>query len=95
MKVIIVVKLEISDHNGYCSEDECVYKKMHMRYIRKIPNENINKDLDDPYWINLLPEPLINNYGSGYCELSKECTDNGLGYHEYKYNILKIIIIDD
>ena len=95
MKVMIVVKLEISDHGGYCSGAECEYVCKNTRYIRKIPDEDINKDINDPYWLKLLPEPQINDYGSGYCELSKECSDNGLGYHEYKYTILKIIILDN
>lgn len=49
MKVLLIVQLEISDHDGYCSGEECVYKSKNIRYIRKIPNENINKSVEDPY----------------------------------------------
>jgi hypothetical protein len=91
MKVMIIVKLEISDHDGYCSDNECIYKSMNRRYMRNIPDENINKQLDDPYWTSLLPEPTINYSVSGYCELSKECSEHYLGHHEYKYTVKKNI----
>ncbi len=94
MKVLLIVKLEISDHDGYCSGGECEYICKRIRYIRTIPDENVNKSVEDPYWISLLPEPNINMYGSGYCELSEECIKNDIGYHEYRYTILKIIIIN-
>jgi len=91
MKVMIIVKLEIADHDGYCSGNECIYEKKELRYMRNIPDENINKPTDGHYWIKLLPEPTINYYGSGYCDITKECTEHGLNHHEYKYTVRKII----
>ncbi len=67
MKVMIIATLEISDHDRWCSGEEFIYEIKNRRYMRTIPDENINLDKSHPYWISLLPIPKINEDGSYYC----------------------------
>ncbi len=90
---MILAKLEISDHDGYCSGNECVYKSKNKKYIRTIPEDKVNKPINDPYWIELLQCSNINNTGSYNCKLSRQCIERNLGFHEYKYTIRKLIFI--
>ncbi len=93
MKVMIIAKLETSDHYGECINNECIYQKVKRNYMRNIPDEHINKSINDPYFIILLPKPTLNNIGSSICNLSKEC--NNIGHHNYKYTVRKIIYYDN
>jgi hypothetical protein len=88
-KVKITVKLEISDHDGYCSGSESEYTYVIKKYIRHIKTSNISQ-YNDSFWINLLPEPKINYWGSFYCDLSEDSKKHKLGKHEYRYTIKKV-----
>jgi hypothetical protein len=102
LKAKITAKLETSDHDGYCSDEDCEYEVKTVSYIVDLPDQynsypegkikNINQF--DNKWINLLPEPELNGYGSMYCCVSDECEAHGLYKHDYKYTILSVEIIN-
>lgn len=107
-KVLITVLLEISDHDGYCSGEECEYESKQIVHLCDVPEEyenceigTLNKnDLSDEkwsqYWIDYLPE--YNDFavcaGSYYCDLSKDCENAELERHDSKYTILSVEIVD-
>ena len=102
LKAKIIAKLETSDHDGYCSGGECEYEVKTVTYIIEVPCEYKNYPVGklnnfDEYgidWDKLLPEPDLNNYGSGYCDLSDECDNNNLDKHDYRYTIISIELIN-
>lgn len=99
MKALISYKLETSDHDGYCSGNECEYECKIDKIIVDVPYQYKSHPLgtiDDPEeynWIQLLPEPELND-GSCYCELADDCVLHGLGIHDYKYTILSVVLVD-
>ncbi len=102
-KIQINAKLYKSDHNGYCSDNECELELSIVNYIIDIPREYINYpegdilEIDQDYWIKFLPEQKINSSGSYYCINSTSSICNGLGIHDYKYiiNSVKIFKSND
>ncbi len=92
MKFKIVAKLEISDHDGWCSGGECEYTHTIKNYIVNIPDEEYYDGIN---LINFLPTPEINTWGSYYCDLSDESKKNNLSNHDYKYTIVKAVILDN
>lgn len=102
MKVKIISKLETSDHDGYCSGEECEYECKHVTHIIDVPEEYkshpkgiIDIEDNDYDWTQLLPEPELNTHESYYCDNSEESEQCGLGKHEYRYTILRVEIIAD
>ncbi len=95
MKVKIKAKLEIADHDGYCSGGECEYSCSIKEYIIDAPyyTPNDTSKLNLQYLINLLPTPKIDTWGSGYCDLSDECKLNDLDKHSHKYTILEVNVL--
>jgi hypothetical protein len=102
MKAKITTQLETSDHDGYCSGEDCEYEVQTHSYIVDLPDQFKNYSEGklnnfDKYnfeWDLLLPEPKLNNDGSFYCNLSKESETHGLNRHDYRYTIISIEIID-
>ncbi len=92
MKVKITAKLEISDHDGWCSGSECEYTHTIKTYIVNISDEEYYDGID---WIIFLPTPEINTFGSYYCDLSDESEKNNLSNHDYKYTIVNVVILDN
>lgn len=94
-KVKVKAKLEIADHDGYCSGGECEYSCSIKEYIIDAPyyTPNDTSDLNLQYLIDLLPEPKIDTWGSGYCDLSDECKLNDLYKHSHKYTILEVTVL--
>ena len=96
MKAKITAKLEISDHDGYCTDNECDYECSTVIKIIDVPQEYKNNkqgkicDVNDYDWIQFLDIPELNYSGSRACEVSSECQENGLGNHEYKYTIISV-----
>ncbi len=86
-KFKVKAKLEISDHDGWCSDNECNYNSFIKKYIIYAPADYKYNNKND--LITLLPVPDI-NYGSDYCDLNNNCKKNNLERHEYKYTILKV-----
>ena len=95
----ITAQLETNDHDGYCSDEDC-------KYTRKIVKANIvvpEQYKDHPVgqientreykWANHLPLPEVNVQGSGYCKFNKP--KRGVGQHKYRYNIMKVEIVEN
>ena len=97
----ITAQLETNDHDGYCSSEECEYKKKIVKMNIVVPDrcclypvgEIKNEYLDDYKWANHLPVPEVNVEGSEYCRY--HCPEGGVGKHEYRYTIKKVNIIEN
>lgn len=119
LKLEITANLETSDHDGYCSGEECQYEKREIEKIkyvnldedRELKNflENKYKDLLKNFFLfeeileikdinNNIWEKYLNDErpgshrGSGYCRITKEFCEAGLGHHDYNFQILKVKI---
>jgi hypothetical protein len=96
-KIKIFATLETSDHDGYCSGNECEYKCEEVEHIIDLSGQlhmlnNIDECKDD--FDKYLPCPELGD-GSGYCFLDEKCVNSGLGKHDYKYTIRKIEVVDE
>jgi hypothetical protein len=97
----ITATLETNDHDGYCSSEECEYKKKIVKVNIAVPDrcclypvgEIKNEYLDVYKWANHLPVPEVNVEGSEYCRFVKP--EGGVGKHEYRYTIKKVNIIEN
>ena len=101
----ITAKLEMNNHDGYCSGDECQYTKKIVKANIVVPDEF--KDFPvgrcdkrkrrcekiEYKWANHLPLPDVNYSGSEYCECHKP--EGGVGKHEYRYTIKKVEIVEN
>ncbi len=108
MWVKITCRLEESDHDGYCSGNECEYYDsikefkyclcaialgLYKKY--KDYPEGILEEFEEDEWKDILPEPEERDgCQSGYCDNGDECKKNGLGNHEHRYTILQIEFMD-
>jgi hypothetical protein len=100
-KIKITAYLETSDHDGYCSGNECEYKKTIIEHIFDFAQNENNKNLqlgllndyNENDWIKYLPEPKLNLSGSYYCDCYLK-NKYGLNKHDYKYKIKSIEIIE-
>ena len=83
-----IVKL---DHDGNCSDNECVVSKKYFNYIIKVPKKykhcHYGKiiDFDSDYLFDFLQDQKINDSGSKWCKYKKNKYD--LYKHDYKYII--------
>ena len=99
MKVKITARLEISDHDGYCSDVSNIYTDETHTYIRDTDTTDTDitdiSTVDNEFWIKLLP--IIDTYfsGSGYCHPGYESEQHGLGIHDYRYTIISVEAIMD
>jgi hypothetical protein len=101
----ITAKLEMNNHDGYCSGDECKYTKKIVKANIVVPDEfkdfpvgrcDIRKrgcGKIEYKWANHLPLPDVNYSGSEYCECHKP--EGGVGKHEYRYTIKKVEIVEN
>jgi hypothetical protein len=101
----ITAKLEMNNHDGYCSGDECKYTKKIVKANIIVPDEF--KDFPvgrcdkrkrrcekvEYKWANHLPLPDVNYCGSGYCGWHQP--EGGVGQHEYRYTIKKVEIVEN
>lgn len=100
MKAKITARLETSDHDGYCSGEECEYECKIIERIVNAPEQYKNSkpgkidDLSEYDWENFLEPPELNK-GSYYCSLSPKCKENKLGVHDYKYTIISVELGDE
>lgn len=98
-KAKIISKLEISDHDGYCSGGECDYECKIVENIVIVPLQYNTYpkgkllNLEEYNWEILLPKPKINNNGSFMCKLSSKSKINEIDKHDYKYTILSVEFI--
>jgi len=101
----ITAKLEMNNHDGYCSGDECQYTKKIVKVNIVVPDEfkdfpvgrcDIRKrrcEKIEYKWANHLPLPDVNYCGSGYCGCRQP--EGGVGQHEYRYTIKKVEIVEN
>lgn len=110
LKILITALLEISDHDGYCSGNECEYTLRKIVHLCDVPEEyqdyevgKLEKEEEkeewsdkewSEYWIHYLPEQEVNTHESYYCELNPGCESVGLERHDYRYTILNVEIVD-
>lgn len=101
MKAKITARLETSDHDGYCSGDECQYECKIIEQIVDVPNQYKNSkpgkidDIEEYNWYKFLQEPELNYYKSYYCNLSPESEEAELDRHDYKYTIICVELGDE
>ncbi len=89
MKVEIIALLETSDHDGYCSGEDCVYESKITEHVLDIPETYTYKQM-----VELLPKPMLTN-GSNYCGIDEKSEEEHLERHGYRYIIKSVKILDD
>ena len=93
VRIVILFKEEVSDHNGYCSGGECelitrVYKKQVEVEIGEITNTL-------EYFEKYADEVVCNHdSNSNWCDLSEEVVSAGLTAHEYRITIMRVSLVD-
>jgi hypothetical protein len=100
----ITAELEINDHDGDCSGNECIYTKQTVEVNAILPEEysalcpQIGECIDfkNPFfeynWTKHLPLPNINIYGAHTCHCKKI---NGVSRHQYKYTLKHIAVVEN
>lgn len=80
---IVEYIVERSDHDGYCSGEECSYINYTKSMVINMSNMNYG-DIPNKYIIDKLYGYYKDNLGcgSGYCDLSDESIKNGLDRHD-------------
>tara|TARA_B110000261_G_C12760029_1_gene228117 strand:+ start:114 stop:503 length:390 start_codon:yes stop_codon:yes gene_type:complete len=105
----ITAKLELSDHDGYCSGGENEYSSHEItcrtfignscpKYIQdtltNLPIGDIDfNSLKNIDFTNYLRTPEVSCGGSGYCSCCDKTLFNNLDGHDYRYTIINIIKI--
>ena len=101
MKAKITAHLETSDHDGYCSGNECEYECKIIEKIINAPDQYKNfklgkiDNIEEYDWYKFLDEPGLNYYESYYCDLSWECNESGLDKHDFRYTIISVELGDE
>lgn len=101
MKAVIEYVLEVSDHDGYCSGEECDYKQESKMYIIDVPDdlkdvpEGVYENPARYDWTPYLPRPKINQFGSGYCHISTKAQYARLERHDYRFNIIRVEFVEE
>ena len=93
MKIVITAQLETSNHDGYCSGDECEYESRIVNEIVDIWDTGVVSLHEIPHsdLISLLPKPRVDDeQQSMYCERSPEVREHGLDVHDYRYTIIAV-----
>lgn len=73
--------------------DEKLYssKNFSTNFDDILCDEDLSKNLDiSNYIVKLLPKPVINNTGSGYCSNSLKSSLLLMDAHEYRYTLIKV-----
>jgi len=103
MKCVITTLCEKSDHDGYCSDEYCVYSNEIYKHV--LDNDEIPEqykehpigNLENPAkynWLKHLPEKRV-NFGSHFCGQDKESQYAGLYRHTYRYTIITVSFYKD
>ena len=103
-RVLVKIVINIADHDGYCSDSECqlrtekVKLKINIcdfpilrKYLQDGGDINDFKWNYDEYFPSLNKQ--IKSYGSGYCSLSRECSQLYLKVHSYDVASIKAKVI--
>jgi hypothetical protein len=102
MQVELSVKIEISDHDGYCSGNECDYIVKTERKVVNVPDTykdlkvKVGDEITEHDWTKETEDliPQLNITESYYCNNSEKSIENGLMIHDYRMTVLSAIIID-
>jgi hypothetical protein len=101
--VELVVYFELSDHDGYCSGDQCDYVAYTKTVIVPIPyfydqlviDGDKVKNCNDYDWsIYLHDKYKMNANGSYFCHLSPEAEDHGLTRHDCRMTVLSATVLN-
>ena len=94
-QVRVTFLIESSEHDGYCSGNECEYLATTVIKTFDVPTElqttTVQKeDFDNFDWEMLFVDDdiEINDGNSCFCELSDECVEHHLDKHERKYTVV-------
>lgn len=86
--VLVNFEVRISNHDGYCSGNECELEiNQYTKLIKNVPKEKYIND-----YVKYANSVEIFNHGSGYCYLNKDCSDIGLQRHDYHISVIWIIV---
>lgn len=77
-------KIQVSDHDGYCSGNECEYNEW-IEHIVDWQDKDINAEQRE---IEKRLEANLNLNGSGYCKASFEAGKHGLVNHDYRITFI-------
>jgi hypothetical protein len=97
IKLLLTFVEDKSDHDGYCSGNECeLISKTYTRIIN-LPHEEITNNLDyyRKYADDVEMYRSLGYYKSGYCKLSDEAVEVGLDRHDYLVKVARVEIIDE
>ena len=91
----ITYKLETSDHNGYCSGEECEYEEREKTFVMPVPKELSQYKIGDKIPVTeyewKMPrrlKPQLNLRPGGCCGVSRECVARGLSQHDFNYTVM-------
>lgn len=86
--ILVTAKLIISDHDGYCSGNECEISVKTNEYTLKIPDNISNDDFENIE--KYLPVQKINDSGSFYCKNASNFKLHDIEKHDYRYEIISV-----
>ena len=91
IKFRVTFQEEKTDHDGYCSDNECTYSsRVYTKIVTFQSKSEIPKTLAG---FAKFADPVVeacNQGGSGYCGLSDEAKDAGLINHDSRITVSKI-----
>lgn len=103
-RVRLTLLIETSDHDGYCSGDECEYTQTKVRVLVPVPDEFQDSavgtqlecwlDYWDSYREDYQTQTPVNAGYSHYCLNSKESVAHDLERHECRVRVGEAVIVD-
>ena len=93
VRIEILFKEEVSDHNGYCSGGEC---ELTTRVYKKQVDVEIGKITNDLEYFEKYADEIVCDHSSNsnWCELGEDVVSAGLTAHEYRITILRVGLVD-
>lgn len=89
----ITFKEEVSDHNGYCSGEECeLYTQIYKKVV-EVDTKEITNNLQ--YYRKYANAIDVGGMGGSYsCRVSDEVTKSGLNRHDVRISVLKVKLVE-
>lgn len=103
-KVRVKALLEMSEHDGYCSGNECEYTSKEKVIVIPVPQRyqdaplGLLTEIDQEVWNQILPGPVKEErsyHQSGWCSNDPEADKRRLFNHDYRYTVYSVEIFDD
>ena len=93
VRIEILFKEEVSDHNGYCSGGEC---ELTTRVYKKQVDVEIGKITNDLEYFEKYADKVVCDHDSNsdWCDLSEEVISAGLTSHEYRITVMRVSLVD-